>query len=388
MSKINYRQINISGYKRLLKPDKIELRPFTVMIGANGAGKTSFLEIFSLLANSAKGNLKKSITKMGGFQSLLTCNRSENMHFELSIDITEKCSLAYSIQLGTQGISYAIENEVLSQKQDDQNNPFSFIYSNGSDIRYLNNKKEKLLQPNWDYNYSETALSQAPKMYTTSEKFREQLSSCIYYSAHDLDVSYNAPIRLPQTMQPATYPGTNGEDLIAFLYYLRETDKHRFEVIEDTLRVAFPGFNHLHFPPVAAGTISMTWEDEHFSKHLYMNQLSEGTLRFIWLISLLHSPDLSKITLIDEPEVSLHPELLNILRDAMREASNHTQLIVATHSDRLISFLDPSEVLIFDFEDGMSQLTWADSPTFDLEIWLKDYTLDELWRMGHIGGRS
>jgi predicted ATPase len=387
MNKISYKQINISGYKRLLHPERIELRPLTVMIGANGTGKTSFIEIFSLLAASAKGNLKKSMTKMGGFQSLLTCKHSDKMHFDLSIDIPGQSSLEYIIQLGMQGISYTIEDEVFAQKHDQQNDPFTYIHSNGSDIRYMNSEQEKLLQPNWDYNYSETALSQTPKMYTISEKFREHLSSCIYYSAHELNVSYNAPIRLPQTIQPATHPGTNGEDLITFLYYLRETDRHRFEVIEDTLRVAFPGFNHFHFPPVAAGTISMTWEDEFFSKHLYMNQLSEGTLRFICLISLLHSPELSTVTLIDEPEVSLHPELLNILSDSMREASKHTQLIVATHSDRLIGFLDPSEVLVFDSEEGMTQMTWADSPAFDLEIWLKDFTLGELWRMGHIGGR-
>ena len=382
MPRINYKNICVSGYKRLFKPDKIELRPLTVMIGANGAGKTSFLELFSLLSASAKGNLKKFITKMGGFQMLTTCNHSENIHFDLSVNVSDKLLLDYQLQLERQGLSYAIEREILTQ-----DNIFQSIHSNGSDIEFMDREIEMDLKPNWEYNYSESALSQVPKMFTTSEKFREQLSSCKFYRAHELDVGYNAPIRLPQTMQPATHPGKNGEDLIAFLYYLRETDRFRFDVIEDTLRVAFPGFNHLHFPPVAAGTITMTWEDEFFSKHLYMNQLSEGTLRFIWLISILHSPALSAVTLIDEPEVSLHPELLNILRDSMREASNHTQLIVATHSDRLIGFLEPSEVLVFDSEEGMTQMAWADSPSFDLEIWLKDYTLDELWRMGHIGGR-
>jgi len=59
-----------------------------------------------------------------------------------------------------------------------------------------------------------------------------------------------------------------------------------------------------------------------------MKQLSEGILRFLWLITLLYSPDLTAVTLIDEPEVSLHPQLLSILTDVMSEASEHTQLIV------------------------------------------------------------
>jgi predicted ATPase len=116
-----------------------------------------------------------------------------------------------------------------------------------------------------------------------------------------------------------------------------------------------------------------------------MHQLSEGTLRFLWLITLLQSPDLTAVTLIDEPEVSLHPELLQLLADAMREASQKTQLIVATHSDRLIRFLKPHEVLVCDSEDGLATLSWADS--IDLEHWLEDYSLDQLWAMNIIGGR-
>ncbi len=65
----------------------------------------------------------------------------------------------------------------------------------------------------------------------------------------------------------------------------------------------------------------MTWKDKNFSRPLYMHQLSEGTLRFLWLVTLLQSPDLTKVTLIDEPEVSLHLELLQLLADIMREAS-------------------------------------------------------------------
>jgi predicted ATPase len=144
-------------------------------------------------------------------------------------------------------------------------------------------------------------------------------------------------------------------------------------------------FERLAFPPVAAGTITMTWKDKNFSKPIYMHQLSEGTLRFLWLVTLLQSPDLTAVTLIDEPEVSLHPELLRLLADVMREASQKTQLIVATHSDRLIHFLHPEEVLICDTEDGLTTMRWGDS--FDLKHWLEEYSLDQLWAMNLISGR-
>jgi predicted ATPase len=184
-------------------------------------------------------------------------------------------------------------------------------------------------------------------------------------------------------MKPATLPGANGEDLVPYLYYLRESDRDRFETITDSLQAAFPGFEELNFPPVAAGMLAMTWKDRNFVKPLYMNELSEGTLRFLWLVSLLQSPNLSTITMIDEPEVSMHPELLSLLADLMRETSRRTQLIIASHSDRFVRFLRPEEVVVMDIDDdGCATAAWAD--TLDLEKWLDEYSLDEVWRMGQM----
>lgn len=93
------------------------------------------------------------------------------------------------------------------------------------------------------------------------------------------------------------------------------------------------------------------------------------------------------MTLIDEPEMSLHPELLSLLADLFREASRGTQLVIATHSDRLVRFLKPSELVVMDpKDDGTAQMTWADQ--LDLDEWLAEYSLDEVWRRGRMGGRA
>ncbi len=106
----------------------------------------------------------------------------------------------------------------------------------------------------------------------------------------------------------------------------------------------------------------------------------------MWLATLLQSPGLTAVTMIDEPEVSLHPELLSLVADLLREASQRTQVIVATHADRLVRHLKPSDVVTINVNDeGAAELTWADE--LDLEKWLEEYTLDEVWRMGRMGGR-
>lgn len=380
----SFERITIEGYRRLFNV-QIDMRdrPLTVMIGANGAGKTSLLEIFSLLAASANAQLANKISELGGLPDIITRDRANSIAISLSMSVPGYAPLNYQLEVALKGFTYEIVRETLTENNPLVLEPFKHIDSFGLDVKYFNFEDEKLLHPNWDHNPLETSLAQVPKMYKAPETLRKELASCTFYGA--LNVAPKSPVRLPQSMRPATLPGANGEDLVSCLYYLRETDPERFEIIEDTLAVAFPDFERLSFPPVAAGTITMTWKDKNFSKPLYMHQLSEGTLRFIWLVTLLQSPDLTAVTLIDEPEVSLHPELLELLAHLMREAAQRTQLIVATHSDRLIRFLEPKEVLVCDVEDGLTTMNWGDS--FNLKHWLEDYSLDQVWAMNLMGGR-
>ncbi|MEO7860857.1 MAG: AAA family ATPase [Nitrospirales bacterium] len=382
MYKIN--RVKISGFRRLRKIDLI-VKPFMVLIGANGVGKTSLLDAFALLSASASGKLNSALSDLGGLSSLLTRGKSEELSLLVDMEVPGYQPLVYEVHLGPKGTGHSISTEVLSQMQEGHTGPFKHIDSSDRDVRYYEIDKNKLVRPNWEHNPMETSLSQVPKMFRQPEELRRILATATQY--HVLDVGPRAPVKLPQQMKPALLPGSDGGDLVPYLYYLRESDKDRFASVVDTLKVAFRDFEALSFPPVAAGMLAMTWKDKNFEKPLYMNELSEGTLRFLWLVSLLQSPSLSTITMIDEPEVSLHPELLSLLADLMREAAKRTQLIVATHSERFIRFLRPEEVVVMDIdEDGNAVANWSES--LDLESWLAEYSLDEVWRMGRMGGRS
>jgi predicted ATPase len=354
------------------------------MVGVNGSGKTSFLNAWSLLSDSSSGRLSVALSELGGIAENITRDKADCLIFEVSMTVPDHAPLIYHLSIEPQGPFYQIAEETLTQENVRGTTPFKHIESIRGDIRYYGIEDRKLLRPNWEHDPRETSLSQVPKLYKEPENLRKTLSSSAFYSASDLDVHSKAPVRLPQTVQPTTRPGPYGEDLVSFLYYLRETDRDRFDLLSDTISSAFPDFQRLDFPPVAAGVLAMTWKDKNFTKPMYVHQLSEGTLRFLWLASILLSTDLPAITLIDEPDVSMHPALLDLLVDLMHQAQNHTQLIVATHSDRLISFLKPSEVAVLDVEDGQSTMTWAD--TMDIDHWLEDYSLDQVLAMNRPGG--
>ncbi len=382
-----FEKIRIRGFRRLLDTE-IEMRRLAVVIGANGTGKTTFLDVWSLLAASCRSKLADTLSEYHGLNDILTRNHAtrnhaERLQFDVEMSMGESAPLEYHLEIAPKGAFYEIVDESLNQQNHPGGQPFKHIQSSHSTIQYYEIETRRLVRPTWEHDPLETSLAQVPKMYQGPETMRSRLASSTYYGP--IQVTPRSPVRTPQPMRPATMPGVNGEDLITCLYYLRETDRDRFEIIEDTLSAAFPDFERLEFPPVAAGVLSMTWKDKNFSKPFYMHELSEGTIRFLWLLSTLQSRDLTAVTLLDEPEVSLHPELLSLLVDSMREASQKTQLIVATHSDRLIQYLQPNEVLVADMGNGTASFKWGDS--LDLEKWLQDYTLDQLWQMGRLGGR-
>ena len=202
------------------------------------------------------------------------------MSFKLSATRPDKQPIHYRLALEPQGIGYEIADEML-YLQGPEPPFFKYIEAQHGVIRYLvpedtrsspQQLKTALGQPD----LGETALSQDPARHEDPVEFRRGLTSTAYY--HALDVSPRSPVRLPQPMRPASLPGADGEDLVSCLYSLRETDGDRFEAVADTLKAGFPGFERLDFPPVAAGTLAMTWKDKNFKQPLYMHQLSEGTL--------------------------------------------------------------------------------------------------------------
>lgn len=299
---------------------------------------------------------------------------------------------------------YLISGEVLQLNQDGQQRG-ALIQSTLGDVRYFDPDTQKSVLPttvealaltgvsgyaapgesSLKYNPAETALSQAPMNIPLLGVMRGRIASLTHYSL--LDLRLNAPIRMPQSLRPAHLPGPNGEDLLSCLYTMKEQMSDLFQAVEDAIRAGFPEFEKFEFPPLAQGIIGLGWKDRRYPAALFMNQLSDGMLRFLWLVTLLYSPGLGEVTLIDEPEVSLHPELLRILAELLREASLRTQLIVATHSDRLVGFLKPEELLVLDSgKDGNASARWGDS--FDAEKWLDEYTLGDVWRMGQLGGRT
>jgi predicted ATPase len=379
--------LKVQGYRSLVDMS-LTLHPLTVMIGPNGSGKTSVLEVFQLLRNAVQENLADALERLGGVEGVLSRvpNGPDRLRLELQLDVESKRStdpMCYRFELMPRGTGYVIPFERLEWRfNPGAEQPFRYIDGHYDRIRFMD-PEQVWRTPTWDYHILELALAQVPRMFEEPETLRSLLARTKHYAA--LDVAQRAVVRLPQPLTPATSPGPNGENLYSALYNLRAGQSAVYERLEDVLQLAFLGFRRLEFPVVGAGQVTLAWHEDHLTRPLYPGELSEGTLRFLWLVALLLAPDPPPITLIDEPEVSLHPELLKLVAGLLQDASSRSQLIVATHSADLVRWLQPDEVLVLDKTQAHTRCTWAD--TLNLDEWLKDFTLAELWQMGTLGDR-
>lgn len=367
--RLHFGRLKISGFRRIREAEiDFTGRPLAVLIGANGSGKTSLLNVFRLLAASASGDLRSFLSDSGGIADILTRDKAKSLRVELATSGAK--SRSYGLEITPQGAGHEIAHEALTE---------------GGKTQVFFGRERLTPRLPWEKTTLETSLSQIPHTKESETAFRDWLASSDFFPA--LEVGKSSPIRLPQPIGPASLPRSNGEETVSTLYNLRESDPDRFELLEDTLRVVFPAFQRLGFPAVAAGRATLTWKEEGFERPFYIYELSEGTLRFLWMCAILMSQEPPAVLMIDEPEVSMHPRMLMILADLLQSASRWSQVVVATHSERLISYLKPEQILVADTEGGDVQFAWADKKT-DLSRWLKDYSLGELWLMNVIGGRE
>lgn len=173
--------IRVTGFRRLNELN-INMRPLMVLIGANGAGKTSILDALLLLSSSAAGKLNVSLNSMGGIADVSTRGQlNKKITLEVEMDSSPSQPWQYKLELEARGQGYSLPFELLSQQKVEKNKKYpetiKYIESSYENVSYYDPSARKFAKPNWELNPLESALSQAPKMYAQTEEFRRTLSS-------------------------------------------------------------------------------------------------------------------------------------------------------------------------------------------------------------------
>ena len=358
-------QITVQGYKSI-KDQTLDLGRLNVLIGGNGVGKSNLIGVFKFLRSIYDGDLQTTVGAMGGANTLLHFGRKTTERLRLQCVFQEKNSSNKNIY-----------RAYLRPTDDDQ-----FIFT----IESTGFHNPAHQEPYWDElgtGHSESKLKQGSSKINIWVK--DDLASYRVYHFHD--TSSGALVKQTGDVNDNQFLQTDARNLAAFLYWMKLKRPDHLRMIEDVVRQIAPFFDRFELTPSRNNEdkIRLEWREQGSESYFNAHQLSDGTLRFICLVTLLLQPDVPRLVLLDEPELGLHPAGIVLLAELLKQTSQRSQLLIATQSVTLVNRLDPEDVFVADRADGAT--VFRNLGKEDLSEWTGAYALGELWEKNVLGGR-
>ncbi len=364
--------LSVRGFKSIREIESLALTDLNFLIGANGSGKSNFLELFKLLRASmqlplpgfTETNLKKYVLDSGAAADFLYKGKPEATQIYFKLDFGEN---GYGMVLvPTQDDLLRIESEGTYYKGKDR--WYSLHSPDGFTPALLDDKDTRGV-------YGKRGVG-----YYVYESIRN------WQMYHFHDTGRLSPIKSSQSVFDHKYLRFDGSNLASYLLFLKEHPSYQFfysQIVEAVRQVA-PFFDDFILEANQQDLVRLLWKQKGSDYPMKPQALSDGTLRFICLATVLLQPKHPDTIIIDEPELGLHPYAIGLLAELMQSRSTDTQLIVATQSPSLISHFEPEDIIVCDRMEGQSTFTRLN--TDSLDVWLEDYSLGELWTKNILSG--
>lgn len=320
-------RIRVNGYKSI-RCMNVELRNVNVLIGGNGAGKSNLFSFFEMIQQIENCSFEDYVMKQGGANKILYNGRKE----------TEECQ--FEIESGKKKY-------------------FAQIVPSAEDGMFVSKHGEML----------------------------EEISDIGIYHFHDTSVT--SLMKAACNLNDNEALASDGRNIASILYRTRETDRECYERIVCMVRMAAPYFQDflLRKNPFNPDIIRLEWKKRGCEIPFGAEQLSDGTLRFICMVTLFNLPrDIrKKIILLDEPELGLHPFAITLIAELIKKYAAEGQVLAATQSADFVNEFKPDDIIVVENQNGESVFRRIIAK--ELEEWLEDYTLGELWKKNVIGGK-
>ncbi|MEV0619474.1 AAA family ATPase [Nonomuraea sp. NPDC050404] len=344
--------IRIKGYSSI-RSAKVELRGLNVLIGANGAGKSNFISALALLGRIVDEELNLFVGQAGGASALLYRGKGSIPEIGLRLEFESNEYWAELIPAAGDELIFGHE-EIDSQ--------------GGRTILGRGHRESRLLK--------ERNLS------SVGGPVIDTLRGCRVFHFHD--TSTNAPVKQTGFASDNIALHPDARNLAAVLLRLQREDHAAYRRIVRTIQQVAPFFRD--FVLVEENNrLRLRWQQEGSDVVFPADALSDGTLRFICLATLLGLPDLPNLVVLDEPELGLHPYAIVQLADMLRAASSAGQVLIATQSVTLMNQFEVDDLIVVERAGGASLFNRLDPG--GLADWLSEYSLGELWEKNLLGGR-
>ena len=367
------RSIGIRGFKSIKHLEGLELGPINVLIGPNGSGKSNFIEFLQFLHHAMSEAMQGYIKRHGFADSFLYLGSKTTSGIIGEIEFsTEEGRSTYCLSLVPSAGDLLVFSEESIVFHCEGEEPITMVFESGGKESALLKKQSPLV----DTDRIKTEFAAGMILHSLSKKR--------VYQFHDTT--------LESGLRKASYDGdalhlrSDGGNLPAVLFRLRLKRPDCYRRIVLQLRRMIPGFRDFVLESEGQHVL-LRWRG-HDPEYIFgPHQLSDGSLRLIALTTLFLQPDdvLPDMIIVDEPELGLHPEAEAFLAGLARSISSRCQILLATQSASFVDHFDPEDIIVSEMSDDAS--TFRRLNRTELDAWLEDYTLGEIWRKNVIGGQ-
>lgn len=381
-------QVRLKNFKMFRDVTVKGLQPFTVLVGANGSGKSTFFDVFGFLRDCLAGNVRTALAKRGGFREVVS---RESKDQAIAIEIKVRMDLPVGSRLVTYGVEIAqsgerpeVSHEILQySRMGGGGKPFKFIdFSNGSGSAI---KNEAELAKGGEEDREDQRLDSpdilAIKGLGQFQRF-EAASAIrnLIENWHVSDFHINAARSSPEA-GVAEHLSTEGENLALVAQYMYENHRESFDKILNIMKQRVPGVEDVKARQTETGQVVLRFKDGAFKDPFVARFVSDGTIKMFAYLVLLYDPNAHPLLCVEEPENQLYPSLMAELAEEFESyARRGGQVFVSTHSPDFLNAVKPKSLFVLTKSDGVTVIRNAcDFEQISNLVEAGDH-LGELWR--------
>jgi predicted ATPase len=381
--------VNIRGY-RPFRNLEAPLQPLEIIVGANGAGKSSLFEFLKFLRNSLYYDIPPEIITGAIGQQIFHIPGPAKFEWDIEIDTGRPIGIRYLGELmGPVGRTQVSYERVESSKpfNDKYSNPYIYmdIQGNKGVIREPGEKGFTALTQ--DELKQEIALKRSNQLTLNTMtnpslealyNLREYIRDWRFYSSFNIG---NQKIRQSVPIEQEPILHEDAGNLSSVLFYLMTEHRTAFDELQQHLRSVIPGFKGLTVKARGGpGEVIAFWQESGIDQELSLADLSDGILRLICWICLCVLPNPPSLICIDEPDQGVHPRTLPVLAALFEKACERTQILLATHSSYFLTQFDISQIAVIRKENGEAKFIKPGNSPVLIDM-LDDFGSDELEKL-------